>query len=126
MEKTITITGLKGVLGQVAEVRALIASPKPMEGMVEDAKKVILEKTAAGKDYLHRSFSPYSKAYAKKKGSTRVDLKVSGTMLGAIKTAVLSPNHGRVFVDSVSEPGGKINADMLAQIHNTGTGTKRR
>jgi hypothetical protein len=122
MEKTITITGAKGAMALLDDVVALIESPKPMQGVVNDIKAVILEKTAAGRDYANSSFNPYSESYAKAKGSRRVNLRDSGTMLDSIKAEVVDPHHGRIFVESTSEPGGKINADMLAQIHNTGTG----
>jgi hypothetical protein len=122
MEKSITITGINGAVGCLADVRALIASTKPMQGIVDDIATEIKSKTEAGKDYMARNFNPYSAAYAKKKGTTRPDLKVSGTMIGAIKTNVINPNHGKVFVDAVPEPKGKILADQLAQIHNDGEG----
>jgi len=122
MEKTITIQGVNGAIACLDEVQALLNSPKPMEGVLSDVHARILERTAAGKDFMSRNFNPYSKAYAKKKGTSKPDLRVSGTMLDSIKTKVVTPDHGQVLVEPNAEPGGKINADLLAQIHNTGTG----
>lgn len=122
MEKTITIQGVNGAIACLEEVQALINSPKPMEGVLSDVHARILALTAAGKNYMSRNFNPYSKAYAKKKGTSKPDLRVSGTMLDSIKTKVVSPDHGQVYVEPNAEPSGKINADLLDQIHNTGTG----
>jgi len=122
---SIKITGIAEVKRQFAAIEAFLASTKPMEGIVADIKDIILVKTSSGLDYMGRSFKPYSKKYAeKKKGMTatgRPNLKLSGTMLGALKTEVKDARHGAVFVSSVSEKGG-ANSDMLAQIHTTGTG----
>jgi len=123
---SIKITGVAEVKRQFAAIEAFLASTKPMEGIVADIKDIILVKTSSGLDYMGRSFKPYSKKYAeKKKGMTatgRPNLKLSGTMLGALKTEVKDARHGAVFVASVSEPKGRANSDMLAQIHTTGTG----
>lgn len=52
------------------------------------ARQQILQHTDAGKDQNDRPFRPYSPAYAEQKrkagASGRVDLMVSGQMLGAI------------------------------------------
>lgn len=123
---TVKITGIAAARAQFAKINEFLASPKPMEGIVADIKTTILEKTAMGKDYMGRGFKAYSKAYAKKKmGMTatgRPNLKLSGTMLGALSTEVKDARHGTVFVASVSEPKGGAASDMLAQIHTTGTG----
>lgn len=123
---SVKITGVAEVKRQFAGIEAFLASTKPMEGIVADIKDIILIKTSSGIDYMGRGFKPYSKAYAKKKmgmtATSRPNLKLSGTMLGALKTEVKDPRHGAVFVAPVGEPGGGINADMLAQIHTTGTG----
>jgi hypothetical protein len=122
---SIKITGVAEVKRQFAAIEAFLASTKPMEGIVADIKDIVLIKTASGVDYMGRGFKPYSKKYAeKKKGMTatgRPNLKLSGTMLGALKTEVKDARHGAVFVASVGEKGG-ANSDMLAQIHTTGTG----
>jgi hypothetical protein len=122
----VMITGVSEIRRQFQEINDFLGSKKPMEGLVEDAKAVILEKTAAGRDYEHHAFTPYSEKYAKRKVSSRVNLKKSGTMLGAIKTAVPEARHGQIYVAAEPEPGGKINADLLANIHTTGTGKQPR
>ncbi len=48
------------------------------------ARELILRRTAAGTDAQGRPFTPYSEGYAKRKGTSRVDLKLSGAMLNAI------------------------------------------
>jgi phage gpG-like protein len=122
---SVKITGITEIKRQFAAIEEFLASTKPMEGIVKDIKDIILIKTASGLDYMGRGFKPYSEAYAKKKkGMTatgRPNLKASGTMLNAIKTQVINPRHGAVFVASVAEKG-KATSDMLAQIHTTGTG----
>ena len=127
---SVKIAGIAEVKRQFAGIEAFLASTKPMESIVADIKTLILVKTASGLDYMGRSFKPYSTAYKKKKGGMtatgRPNLKVTGTMLDAIKTEVKNPRHGAVFVSSVGESGGGINADMLAQIHTTGTGKQPR
>ncbi len=123
---TVKITGIDGARAQLRAINDFLASPKPMEGIVADIKDIVLDKTAKGYDYMGRNFKPYSKAYAERRQKmgigTRPDLQVSGTMLGSIRTEVKDPRHGAVFVSGASEPGGGIRSDMLAQIHNTGTG----
>jgi hypothetical protein len=123
---SIKITGVAGVKRQFAAIEEFLASTKPMEGIVADIKTIILIKTSSGLDYMGRGFKPYSKAYAeRKKGMTatgRPNLKLSGTMLDALKTEVIDVRHGAVFVAPVGEPGSNAQSDMLAQIHTTGTG----
>jgi hypothetical protein len=123
---SIKITGVAGVKRQFAAIEEFLASTKPMEGIVADIKDIILIKTSSGLDYMGRGFKPYSKAYAeRKKGMTatgRPNLKLSGTMLDALKTEVIDARHGAVFVAPVGEPGSNAQSDMLAQIHTTGTG----
>lgn len=126
---SVTVTGASNVRRELAEVEALISSTKPMEGFLGDAQAIILERTAGGKDYKNRSFEPYSAAYAKeKKGMTatgRPNLKRTGTMLGAMFTKVISAVHGQIDIGAVSEKG-RADSEMLAQIHNTGTGKQPR
>ena len=121
---SVRVTGTGACMAELKEIERFMESPNPMTGIVEDIKASVLEKTSAGHDYRGRNFEAYSDAYKdkrKKKGlTTKPDLKVTGTMLNAITTKVVNPRHGQVFVAPDSE--GRINADMLANIHNTGTG----
>lgn len=124
MNKTVTITGIPKVMREFQEINDFLRSPKPMKGIVADIKTGITEKTAAGHDYKGRNFAPYSDAYKGKRSkaglTTKPDLRVTGTMIDSITAEVIDPRHGRVAAPPVSD--GKIGADMLAQIHNTGTG----
>jgi hypothetical protein len=45
------------------------------------ARELIYNRTIAGTDASGQAFAPYSEGYAKAKGSTFVDLTVSGNML---------------------------------------------
>jgi len=99
-----------------------------MANICKDVKKRILQRTDFGRDYRNRKFVPYSKKYAKRKGFGRssVDLKLTGTMLGAIQTRVVNPKHGQVLVTSKAMAGTIAKSDMIAQIHTTGTGKQPR
>lgn len=48
------------------------------------ARERIMRRTLDGRDQHDASFAPYSAAYAELKGSSRVDLQLSGEMLRAI------------------------------------------
>jgi hypothetical protein len=94
-----------------------------MEGVCEDVKERIKERTGKGRDYKNRSFAPYSESYKKRKGKSRVNLRDSGRMLRALDTQVITPIRGKVFVKPESYGGGKrARTDMIAQIHTTGAG----
>ena len=118
---SVQVRGVTEAVRGFQKIEEFLASPKPMQAIVNDIKEKILADTARGHDYRGRNFEPYSAAYAKKKGTKRPDLRVSGRMLGAIRTEVVDPRHGAVYVASESESGGASTA-MLAQIHTTGTG----
>lgn len=126
---TVKITGLAEAKQTFQKIEEFLASPKPMQGIVDDIAKEIKIKTARGLDYMGRGFKPYSKRYAeRKRGMTatgRPNLKLSGTMMDAIRTEVVDPRHGVVEVAPAAEPG-RANASMLAQIHTTGTGKQPR
>jgi hypothetical protein len=117
---SIKVTGTIEVQNVFRSIDEFLGSKEPMEKFCEGIKERILQKTAEGKDYKSRKFKAYSKAYAKRKGTTHVDLKVTGKMLGALKSKATSPTQGRVWIEGESH--GRICCDMLAQIHTTGTG----
>lgn len=125
---SVRVTGVAACQSELREIETLLNSPKPMEGVVEDVRAGVLEKTALGHDYRGRNFEPYSDAYKdkrKKAGlTTKPNLNVTGTMLDAISTKVVSPTHGQVYVAAASD--GRINADVLAEIHNVGVGKQKR
>ena len=115
VEANIKITGLTGTRRKLAEVEAILNSREPMSNIVNDVRARILDRTSRGLDYMGRRFAPYSKAYAKRKKSGKVDLKQSGEMLDSIQSTVISPQRGEVAVMSSRR-------QVIANIHNTGTG----
>jgi hypothetical protein len=117
---SVEIRGINEALAPFKSIESFLSSKKPMRGFCDGVRERILEKTEKGQDYMSRKFKPYSKAYAKRKGSKHVNLRVTGRMLTAIKSLAVTPDHGKIWIQPRSH--GKINADMLANIHSTGTG----
>jgi len=117
---SVEITGVAEAIAPFKNIEAFLSSKKWMQDFCDGVRERILDKTARAQDYRSRKFKPYSKAYAKRKGSRHVNLRVTGKMLDSIKSLAISPEHGKVWVQPRSH--GKLNADMLAQIHSTGTG----
>lgn len=115
VETNIRVTGITETLRKLSEVEAILNSPEPMGKIVADVREAILDKTSRGLDYMGRRFAPYSKAYAKRKKQSKVDLKLSGETLDSIQATVINPGRGEVAVTS---PGRQV----IANIHNTGTG----
>lgn len=111
---SISINGLRETRAMLNNVERFLRSTKPMKAITEDVKERVEERTAKGRDYKNRKFKPYSLAYAKKKKKTLVNLKDSGEMLGALRTQVINPKHGRVLI--------KGRRAIIANIHTTGTG----
>lgn len=78
----------------------------------------ILKRTAAGKDTYDNAFKPYKPAYAKKKKSSKVNLRYTGHMLNdlkvinedtmglsdsfAIAKAKGNANYGRQFMGNIT------------------------
>lgn len=117
---SVRVMGIIETRGVLREIEEFLSSKKPMQEFCDGVKERILKKTAEGKDYMSRKFKAYSAAYAKRKGSKHVNLRLSGQMLDSIKSEAESPLKGRVWVEGT--PHGKIRSDMLANIHTTGTG----
>jgi hypothetical protein len=77
------------------------AFPKPSSVTLTDiplmreigrqAISAIRARTRMGRDADGRAFAPYSPGYAKLKGSTSVDLTVSGDMLSALEIIDVTP-----------------------------------
>jgi len=118
-EARISVSGITETLRKLREVENLLNSPEPMSHIVADVREAILDKTSRGLDYMGRRFTPYSKAYARRKGSKNVDLRASGEMMDSIKATVVSPQRGEVVVTSAGR-------QVIANIHNTGTGKQPR
>ncbi len=121
---SIKITGIEETRRQLREIDHFLNSNNPMDNICKDVEKRILIRTAAGRNYRNMKFASYSAKYAKRKGVGQgdVDLRLSGTMLGAIETKVVNPHHGQVLVMSKAMAGTSAKSDMIAQIHTTGTG----
>ena len=86
-------------LGDLLDV---LPTPEDTRAMGEEALLLIRQRTAAGRDYQGAAFTPYSEAYAVKKGtflagvpfaSTRVDLTLSGDMLGNMHVLEATEDH---------------------------------
>jgi hypothetical protein len=118
MEKAITISGLTSVTAMLKDVSNFLSSTEPMQGLCDDVKDIIIEKTGDGVDYKNKRFAHYSKLYAKRKHKTSVDLRDTGEMLNSIRAEAVSPNRGKVFVGS----GGRA---KIAEYHNEG-GTRHQ
>lgn len=116
------VTGAKETIAMFRDVEKFLKSKKPMGKICEAVKGRIEKRTASGKDFSGRKFALYSESYRKRKGTSSVDLRLSGKMLGSLETKVLNPSHGRVFVKPRSYPRTRAKTDMLANIHTTGTG----
>ena len=111
-EFSINISGHLETAKRFRDVANFLNSTKPMQRIVDSIKEGILVKTAKSHDYMGRNFKPYSKAYAKKKGSSRVNLRVSGEMMDSIDAEATDPRHGKVSI------GG--DRALIALFHNKG------
>jgi len=118
---TMTVSGIMENVSLFSAIEAFLKSETPMKETVIDVKRAILELTESGKDYRGRKFAPYSKGYAKRKGTKHVDLRLSGRMLRALTAETISPTRGRVEVKA-RPSSGTADTKMIAQIHTTGTG----
>lgn len=125
-DEGVKITGAKETAAMFRKVEAFLKDKKPMENITEGVKEKILKLTAGGKDFQGKKFQKYSTKYEKRKGQSKVDLKLSGKMLGSLETKVLTPSHGRVFVKARGYAATRAKTDMLANIHTTGTGKQPR
>lgn len=106
-------TGVKELQAQIRAVLAHLESETPMLNICNDVKERVLERTAAGKDYRGRRFARYSPKYAARKGSNKVDLRLSGDMMDSIKVKVISPQRGEIRITA---------HELIANIHTQGIG----
>ena len=91
MSLEVYMSGLDKLGDFIESVRENLVNRKVLDSMAAEAKRLLLDRTAAGKDIQGAPFKPYSKPYRKareKRGlsATRVDLKRTGEMLGDIST----------------------------------------
>ena len=118
MSVTINISAPKKMIKDVEDFYKETAW---MANIVEAIRDKIKENTSEGKDYRSRNFHKYSNAYAKRKGQTKVDLELSGTMMKSVKAHVVNPLTGIVYVKANMGSDGK-NRAVLAEYHNYGQG----
>ena len=103
MSIDVGIEGLTELAARLERVGRGLADRRLLEELSGEAKEMILQRTSEGRDVEGRPFRPYSKGHArarKKKGlgTSRVDLRFSGKMLGGIDTEVDEASGlGRVF-----------------------------
>ena len=88
-----SIKGAKGLDAMVESLQRDIINPGLVKTVAAEAMAIMLERTAMGKDVEGRQFRPYSGRYkrqrAKKgRGTSRVDLNMTGNMLGAMRTGI--------------------------------------
>ena len=122
MSKTFKITGLKETKRKFAAFERLIRSGSipAFEKAGVKAIEIIKARTAKSLDRKGKSFRPYSKAYAKRKGTTKVDLDLSTRMLDAIETQAFKKGV-RIFIATFPHEG-KLNTFNLGVIHVSGAG----
>lgn len=107
------ISGIQETKAQIRAILNHLESSEPMQKICEDVKERVLKRTAASRDYRNRKFTPYSAKYARRKGSTKVDLRVTGEMLDSIKARALNPRRGIIEVTA---------KQLIANIHAQGIG----
>lgn len=90
------------------------------EQFIERAINVINDRTVGGKSLFGKSFTRYSKAYAKEKGSTSVNLLLEGDMLAATDGEDISRDKVKLFV------GGNTTQTLKSFNHNVGDTLPRR
>jgi hypothetical protein len=93
MSLSIDIKGAGEVRAALERMKRGLLTPELINGLADEAKRMVLERTSLGFDHEGRRFRPYSKAYGeerrkKGRGADRVDLRMEGHMLGDIRTRV--------------------------------------
>ena len=123
--KTFTMKGLKELQAKFRKLENLIqrGSKSVFTKAGDKAIEIIRIRTAKGKDRKGSRFQSYSSAYAKKKGSSHVDLDLSGQMLKAINKKAFTKGV-KIFIEATGHDG-KLNSYNLAVVHITGANTGR-
>lgn len=109
----INISGVQETKAQLRAILNHLESSEPMQKICEDVKGRILKRTAASRDFRNMKFAPYSAKYARKKGSTKVNLKLTGEMLNSMKARTINPRRGVVELTA---------KELIANIHTQGIG----
>lgn len=109
----VNISGVQETKAQLRAILNHLESSEPMQNICEDVKERVLKRTKAGRDYRNRKFAPYSTKYARRKGSTKVNLRVTGEMLDSMKARAISARRGVVELTT---------KELIANIHTQGIG----
>jgi hypothetical protein len=108
------IKGLNETVRNLDLITTQTIVSRDIEKLINLARHNILNRVKnKNQDVNGKAFTPYSKAYARKKrvSRERVDLTLSGKMFNQLKTKAISGNEGRLFF-------GSARAKKLANIHN--------
>jgi len=87
---------------------------------IERAVETINDRTQAGTSITGKSFRKYSKAYAKEKGQSNVDLLLTGSMLSNTTGEDFSRDKVKLFV------GGSDTETLKSFNHNVGDTLPKR
>jgi phage gpG-like protein len=106
--------GLKEAQRQFSKLKQAVGQGRrePMELVGEEARVIIVKRTASGIDVNGAAFKPYSAAYAKQKGKSAADLHVTTEMLGGISVNAWAKKV-RIFLK------GNY-AFKIGRVHNVG------
>lgn len=81
--------------------------------IANEVKSNIIRDTASGIDVKGRAFTPYSKKYAREKGSSKVNLRLKGDMLNSMRIRRLRKNKYELSFSGNLE-------NIKASVHNKG------
>jgi len=101
-------------------------TPEERRAIAAEIIDYVISRTESGLDKGNRKFQKYSKAYAKEKGQTNVDLKLSEEML--FEMSLLKTPNGliRIGYNGDSDVVGKVEGNVLGTYGNDRPVTKGR
>jgi hypothetical protein len=76
--------------------------PEERKAIASEIIDLVISRTENGKDKDNKNFAKYSKAYAKHKGQTNVDLTFSGAMLAALELIQEKAGKIRIGIEDES------------------------
>lgn len=118
--KGLTIT--KKETSQTFNLKELFGQDVPFKIAKEFGERIedlMIERTLKGKDIRGNAFAPYSKEYAKEKGSTEVDMTLTGDMLGEMSNTAKRDGTVKVQINGSTNKLKSFN-------HNVGDTLKQR
>lgn len=113
---TVKFSGIAPTRKMLQKIEKHISSPGPLEKIADEGIEIIREKTSKGLDYKHRKFEPYSKFYAQKKGSSLVNLKVTGKLLDKIRRKVMKVGHVKIYITAARAVIGAIHSQGIGKM----------